>query len=99
MKVTTTSVPVGDIEIACTVVGEGTPLIVVHGAVGLGSTYMRGLDRWADAYQLVYYDQRGSGRTEAGDLRRISFPGAIDDLEELRAALGIARVDLVGHSA
>jgi proline iminopeptidase len=99
MKATTTSVPVGDIEIACTVVGEGTPLIVVHGAVGLGSTYMRGLDRWADAYQLVYYDQRGSGRTEAGDPRRISFPGAIDDLEELRTSLGIERVNLVGHSA
>lgn len=99
MKVTTTSVPIGDVEVACTVVGEGRPLVVVHGAAGLGSTYMRGLDRWADAYQLVYFDQRGSGRTEAGDPRRISFPGAIDDLDELRAALGIERVDLVGHSA
>src|SRR5919201_2400938 len=93
------SVPVGDIQVACTVVGEGTPLIVVHGAIGLGARYMRGLDRWADAFQLVYYDQRGSGGTPLGDPRRVSFAGAMDDLDHVRAALGIERANLVGHSA
>lgn len=99
MKATSTSIPVGDIEVACTVVGEGTPLIVVHGAVGLGATYMRALDRWAGDFQLVYYDQRGSGGTPLGDPNKVSFGGAIDDLDGLRAALGIDRVNLVGHSA
>jgi proline iminopeptidase len=99
MKATSTSVPVGEIQVACTVVGEGTPLIVVHGAIGLGATYMRSLDRWADAFQLVYYDERGSGGTPLGDPEKISFAGAIDDLDGLRAALGIGRVNLVGHSA
>ena len=99
MKATSTSIPVGDIEIACDVVGEGTPVLVLHGAIGLGARYMRGLDRWADAFQLVYYDQRGSGGTPLGDLQRVSFPGALDDLDGLRNALGIDRVTLVGHSA
>jgi pimeloyl-ACP methyl ester carboxylesterase len=99
MKAASTSIPVGDIQVACTVVGEGTPLIVVHGAIGLGATYMRALDRWADAFQLVYYDQRGSGGTPLGDPERVSFAGAIDDLDALRAALGVDRVNLVGHSA
>jgi proline iminopeptidase len=99
MKAASTSVPVGDIQVACTVVGEGTPLIVVHGAVGLGSTYMRPLDRWADGFQLVYYDQRGSGGTPLGTPERVSFAGAIDDLDGLRAALGVDRVNVVGHSA
>lgn len=94
-----TSIPVGDIQIACSVVGEGTPLIVVHGAIGLGAQYMRDLDRWADSFQLVYYDQRGSGSTPLGDERRVSFAGAIDDLDGLRAGLGLDRVNLVGHSA
>jgi proline iminopeptidase len=96
---TSTSIPVGDIQIACTVVGEGTPLIVVHGAVGLGAMYMRDLDRWGDAFQLIYYDQRGSGGTPLGDPARVSFAGAMDDLDGLRAALGVDRVNLVGHSA
>ena len=99
MKATSTSIPVGDIQIACTVVGESTPLIVVHGAVGLGASYMRDLDHWADAFQLIYYDQRGSGGTPLGDPERVSFAGAIDDLDGLRAALGVDRVNLVGHSA
>lgn len=96
---TSTSIPVGDIQVACTVVGDGIPLIVIHGAVGLGATYMRGLDGWADEFQLVYYDQRGSGATPLGDPARVSFAGAIQDLDGLRAALGVDRVNLVGHSA
>ena len=99
MRPTSTSIPVADIQVACTVVGEGIPLIVVHGAIGLGATYMRGLDRWADQFQLVYYDQRGSGGTPLGDPDRVSFAGAIDDLDGLRVALGLDRVNLVGHSA
>jgi proline iminopeptidase len=99
MKATSTSIQVEDIQVACTVVGEGTPLIVVHGAVGLGARYMRDLDRWTDAFQLVYYDQRGSGGTPLGDSHKVSFAGAIDDLDGLRAALGVDRVNLVGHSA
>ena len=73
MKAASASIPVGDIQVACTVVGEGTPLVVVHGAIGLGAMYMRSLDRWADAFQLVYYDQRGSGGTSLGDPERVSF--------------------------
>jgi proline iminopeptidase len=99
MTATTTLVGVGDIEVAGTVVGEGIPLVVVHGGPGLGATYLRDLDRWADAFQLVYYDQRGSGGTPLGDPARTSVSGALDDLDGLRAALGIDRVNLVGHSS
>jgi len=99
MMATSTSIPIGDIEVACTAVGDGTPLVVVHGAIGLGAAYMRGLDRWADTFRLVYYDQRGSGATPLGDPGKVSFAGGIEDLDRLRAALGIDRVNLVGHSA
>ena len=75
MRVTSKTVLVDDIEIACTVVGDGDPVIVVHGAIGLGSTYMRALDPWADELRLVYYDQRGSGDTPLGDVQKVSFAG------------------------
>ena len=99
MQIISKTVPVGDIEIACTVVGGGTPVIVLHGAVGLGSTYMRALDPWAEELQLVYYDQRGSGQTPLGDAQRVSFAGGLEDLEELRTSLGLGSVQLIGHSA
>ena len=99
MTATSVSIPVDDIEVACTIVGTGPPVIVVHGAIGLGATYMRGLDVWSDAFQLIYYDQRGSGGTPLGDPERVSFAGAVQDLDGLRRALGTERVSLVGHSA
>jgi len=96
---TTQTIPVDDIEITCTSVGDGVPVIVIHGAIGLGSTYMRALDPWADELRLVYYDQRGSGQTSLGDGRKVSFAGGIEDLDGLRKALSLDRVQLLGHSA
>ena len=99
MHVTSKAVAVGDIEIACTIVGQGIPLVVLHGAAGLGSTYMRALDPWADEFQLVYYDQRGSGRTPLGDLHDDWFTGGVEDLDGLREGLGLETINIVGHSA
>ena len=99
MRTTSKTVPVGDIEIACTIVGDGTPLVVLHGAIGLGSTYMRALDPWGDERQLIHYDQRGSGNTPVGDVERVSFAGGVEDLEGLRQSLGLGRIAVLGHSA
>ena len=99
MRKTSKSVLVGDIAIACTMVGEGDPVIVIHGAIGLGSTYMRALDPWGEELGLVHYDQRGSGQTPLGDVERVSFAGAVEDLDGLRRGLGLERVQLLGHSA
>jgi proline iminopeptidase len=99
MQSTTQPVQVGDIEIACTIAGEGTPLVVLHGAIGLGSTYMRALDPWATELRLVHYDQRGSGHTPVGDVQKVSMTGGVDDLEGLRQALGFDRIQVLGHSA
>ena len=99
MRKTNKSVRVDDIEIACTMLGEKDPVIVLHGAIGLGSTYMRALDPWADELGLTYYDQRGSGETPLGDVQRVSFAGGVADLEGLRRGLGLERVKLLGHSA
>jgi len=38
------TVRVDDIDIACNVLGTGPPVVVLHGAIGLGSTHMRALD-------------------------------------------------------
>lgn len=90
----------GDIDIAFTSTGTGAPLVVVHGAIGLGSTYMRPLDAWAsDGRRVIQYDQRGSGQTTLGDVAKATFAGGLGDLDALRSALGLEQVSLVGHSA
>src|SRR5262245_55420176 len=99
MRKTSKSVPVGDITLAVTTVGQGDPVIALHGAIGLGSTYMRALDPWGDELGIVHDDQRGSGETPLGDVARVSFAGGVEDLEGLRQSLGFERVQLLGHSA
>ncbi len=93
------TVRVDDIDIACTLVGDGVPVVVLHGAIGLGSTYLRPLDSWGDELALVHYDQRGSGHTPLGDPARVTFAGAVADLEGLRRGLGLDEVYVLGHSA
>src|SRR4249919_2489465 len=99
MQTTSETIPVSDIQIAYSIVGEGPPLVVLHGAIGLGSTYMRALDTWGAELQLIHYDQRGSGDTQVGDVQRVTFAAGIEDLEGLRHGLGLGRIQLLGHSA
>jgi proline iminopeptidase len=90
-------VPVRDIEVHVEAVGSGPPLVVVGGPQ-LGHQYMRQLDALAVDFRLVYYDARGSGRTEVGDPSQLSFSGALEDLEALRRSLNLDRISLLGHS-
>jgi proline iminopeptidase len=96
---TNKTVRVDDIDIACTLVGDGVPVIVLHGAIGLGSTYVRALDPWGDELTLIHYDQRGSGQTPLGDPGKVTFAGALGDLEGLRRELDLDEVVVLGHSA
>jgi proline iminopeptidase len=97
MEPTTQTVRVRDIDVHVVRVGRGRPLVVCGGPQ-LGHQYLRALDALADQREIIYYDARGSGRTEVGDPAQISFAGALEDLEALRQALGIERWSILGHS-
>ncbi|MEJ2203315.1 MAG: alpha/beta fold hydrolase [Gemmatimonadota bacterium] len=82
------------------VVGEGAPVIVVHGGPGLDHNYLRpGLDVLARSSTLIYYDQRGLGRSVAPlDPEHINLDAFLEDVESLRKTLGYDRMTLLGHS-
>lgn len=91
------TVELADIEVFTTRVGVGSP-VVICGGPQLGHQYMRRLDFLADEHELVYYDARGSGKTQLGDPAGLTFATAVADLEGLRAGLGIGRFSVLGHS-
>jgi proline iminopeptidase len=97
MEAATQTVKVRDIEVHVVRVGRGSPLVVCGGPQ-LGHPYLRSLDALSDEREVVYYDSRGSGRTEVGDPAKLTFAGAVEDLEGLREALGIERFTILGHS-
>jgi proline iminopeptidase len=82
------------------VVGTGDPIIVVHGGPGLDHSYLRpGLDVLATSHTLVYYDQRGTGRSDFPlDSASINLVAFVSDIDDLRQALGYDRVTVLGHS-
>ncbi len=82
------------------VVGEGDPIIVVHGGPGLDHSYLQpGLDALAIRNTLVYYDQRGTGRSVAAlDSTAINLDAFIEDIDALRETLGYERVSVLAHS-
>jgi proline iminopeptidase len=98
MTETGSHVRVGDVEFFVVTVGDGPPLLVIHGGPGLGHSYLRSLDALAHERQVIYYDQRGAGRSATVDPASLTFAGLLEDLEGLRAALGLEQVDLLGHS-
>ncbi|KAB2441566.1 alpha/beta fold hydrolase [Bacillus luti] len=88
----------------CKVAGTAhntVPLIIVHGGPG-GNHYVfertLGL-RLEGCMTVVYYEQRGCGRSEAPqDDGEYSINTLVEDLEELRKQLNVEKVNLLGYS-
>ncbi len=82
--------------------GSGTPLVVANGGPGFDHNYLLCGDVWdalAKGRKIVFYDQRGNGRSsELKDGQPCGLAEQIDDLEALRAHLGFEKIDLLGHS-
>ncbi len=82
-------------------VGSGEPIVVVHGGPGLDHTYLRdGLEPLAGSYRLIFYDQRGLGRSPARlDSTSLSMTRYLDDLDAIRERVaGVDRVTILAHS-
>ena len=82
--------------------GPGTPLIVANGGPGFDHSYLLCGDVWdtlAKGRRIVFYDQRGNGRSsELKEGQPCGLAEQIDDLEALRSHLGFEKIDLLGHS-
>jgi len=82
--------------------GPGTPLVVANGGPGFDHSYLLCGDVWdrlAKGRKVVFYDQRGNGRSsELKDGMACGLSEQIDDLDALRAHLGFEKIELLGHS-
>jgi pimeloyl-ACP methyl ester carboxylesterase len=80
-------------------VGDGFPVIVLHGGPGLDHTMFRPyLDPLGDDFRLLYVDERGQGRSDRVDPATLSLEVFARDVDLLAEALGLAAFALYGHS-
>ena len=79
--------------------GEGFPLILLHGGPGVDHTMFRPwLDPLADEFRLVYVDERGQGRSDRVDPATLTLSVWARDVDLLAEALELERFALLGHS-
>ena len=97
-KVATRTVPVGDIDIAYKVFGNGDPLLLIMG-------YSATMDLWtkdvlkelASQYKVIIFDNRGMGKTTASN-KEFTIELFADDTRGLLDTLGIERAHVLGWS-
>ncbi len=93
-------IPVQNAALYYRAIGHGQPIVVLHGGPDFGHAYLLpDLDRLSDAFRLIYYDQRGRGKS-VGTVQPedVSIQSEIDDLEGLRKYFQLESVALLGHS-
>jgi pimeloyl-ACP methyl ester carboxylesterase len=91
------TIQAGDLNVHYLDVGDGEPIIFVHGNWASSGWWLRVLERLPAGYRGLAPDLRGRGATQGpdSDYRMASMAA---DLWQFADALGIARCHLVGHS-
>src|SRR5271156_3214268 len=82
-------------------IGKGAPLVILHGGPGASHDYfLPYLLPLARHHQLVFIDERGSGRSQKLDIPRGSYTveKMVEDVEAVRKALDLGKITLMGHS-
>jgi proline iminopeptidase len=82
--------------------GKGWPTIVVHGGMVLDSSnFLPHLAPLGEFLDLIIYDQCGRGKSkerEDSDMSKATIWDDVEDLEGLRKALDLGKVNVIGHS-
>jgi len=79
--------------------GAGPAVVVLHGGPGAHHDYLLpGFDRLAQGRTLIYYDQRGGGRSAVPREVPVGWREQVADLEALRQVWGLERLALAGYS-
>lgn len=82
--------------LSVTITGEGPPVILCHGGPGLWDYLAPLAALLEDSFTVIRFDQRGCGHsTGTGPF---TIAQAVDDLDQLRAAVGVDRWAAIGHS-
>lgn len=80
--------------------GEGIPCLFIHGGPGEGSLDFEALggNSLESFMEIIYFDQRGSARSEGTTNDDYSIKRLVDDIEEIRTKLGISKWIVMAHS-
>ena len=93
-------IPVGKASLYSREIGRGQSIIVLHGGPDFDCGYLLpDLDRLTDAFRLIYYDQRGRGRSgDHVEPEEVTLASDVDDIDKVRQHFHLDSPALLGHS-
>jgi len=96
---TESTVEVNGVRLFTRRVGDGPPVVVLHGGPGAHHDYLLPqYDRLAEGRALLYYDQRGGGRSPVSRDVAVGWREHVADLDALRDHWQLDRLILLGYS-
>jgi proline-specific peptidase len=87
-----------DVRLFVQVIGDGYPLVLMHGGPGADHWTMLPFRRCADRFTLVFYDHRGNGRSVGAPVSSMTWENLTADADALRQQLGFDKWAVLGHS-
>lgn len=91
------TVKVNDINMYYEIHGDGEPLLIIWGMGGEISPFVDYMNNLNEDYKLIFFDNRGTGRTDKPD-EQYSFEIMADDTVGLMDKLGIKSAHILGIS-
>ena len=93
-------IQVGKASLYTREIGRRQPIIVLHGGPDFDHRYLLpDLDRLAGAFRLIYYDQRGRGRSaDVVQPDDVTVTSEVDDLDRVRQHFQLESSAVLGHS-
>ena len=93
-------IPVAKATLYAREIGRGQPIIVLHGGPDFDHSYLLPeLDRLADAFRLIYYDQRGRGKSADQVLPEdVTLVSDLEDLNRVIEHFQLESAAVLGHS-
>ncbi len=92
-------VTVNGAKLYVVIAGHGDPLIIIPGGPGGAHYPYRDFDTLAKDNEIIYFDAFGRGKSDtAKDIKEYSLARDIEDIEGLRVALHIDKLNVLGHS-
>lgn len=76
--------------------GEGQPLLILHGLFGSADNWLTHAKNWSAHYQVFLIDQRNHGHSSHTET--MSYAHMAEDLFELVASQNLRDIVLLGHS-
>lgn len=93
-----TTISIRDVSLFVQVIGQGYPLLLMHGGPGLDHTSLLSFEACADQFTLIFYDHRCNGRSNSAAVSSMTWENLTADAEALRQSLGFDKWAVLGYS-